>query len=107
MSGTDGIRGVYLLKVDQENTSGDRTPLVGEVPVLVTETNDIGLTSPKCSPMPVGPAGNEKIKVVFRDREIESDGSLSNYDNFYLANLDGSGAPVLLLDGLERGELAQ
>ena len=92
----DGITGVYLLKVVQVDASDNRTPLVGEVPVLVTETNNLHFMKPKCSPVPVGPDGNKKIKVAFSDQ-----------NNLKLANVNEDGtsdpAPVLLLDGFERG----
>ena len=82
----------------QEDAFGNRTPLVGEVPVLVTETNDIGFWTPKCSPVPIGPADNEKTNVVFSDQ-----------GNLYLANVNEDGTsdptPVLLLDGSARGEV--
>jgi len=93
----DGITGVYLLKVVQvDAASGNRTPLVGEEPVLVTKTNNLHFMRPKCSPVPVGPDGYKKIKVAFDDQV-----------NLYLANVNENGTsdpdPVLLLDGSARG----
>ena len=85
----------------QVDTDGNRTPLVGEVPVLVAETNTVGWARPECSPVPVGP--DLQIKVVFGDNELDSDGNLLRNENFYLVNLDGTGDPVLLLDGLTHG----
>ena len=97
----DGKRGVYHLKVVQVDANGNRTPLVEEVPVLVMETNNLGYALPDCSPVPVGP--DNRIKVVFSDNKLESDGSLAQNEDFYLVNLDGSGK-VLLLDGLQHGQ---
>ena len=104
----NGDRGVYRLKVIEVDGSGNRTVQVGQ-PQLIAKTNDIGLTRPTCSPAPIGL--DQKIKVVFRDREVEPDGSLSPYDNLYLATLNEDFSedinPVLLLDGEQRGGLAQ
>lgn len=97
----NGMLGVHVLKVvEVDPNDGSRTPLVGGTPKLVAETND-WFVNPKCSPVPVG--NDQKIKVVYGDIEIELDESLSTYTNLYLANLDGTGVPVVLLDGLQRG----
>jgi hypothetical protein len=104
----DGQPGVYRLQVIAVDNLGRRTVQVGQ-PKLIARTNDIGLTRPTCSPVPIGP--DQTIKVVFRDREVEPDGSLSPYDNLYLANVNEDFTedinPVLLLDGQQRGGLAQ
>ncbi|HXV84210.1 MAG TPA: hypothetical protein VEG60_30540 [Candidatus Binatia bacterium] len=104
----NGQPGVYRLQVIQVDESNNRTVQVGN-PRLIAKTNDIGLTRPTCSPVPIGL--DQTIKVVFRDREVEPDGSLSPYDNFYLANVNEDFTedinPVLLLDGQQRGGLAQ
>ena len=83
-----GQPGIYRLQVVQIDSSGKRT-IEGGVPELV-----IGIAGgdPRCSPIPVGPVGNEEIKVAFGG----SDGSL------YVVDLDGSNM-TLLLDGQQRG----
>lgn len=96
-----GTVGVYHLKVVQVEPDGTRTPLVGETPRLVAATNDITFSTPECSPVPVG--SDLEIKIVFADKKLESNGSISQNEDFYLVNLDGS-EKVLLLDGLQHGQ---